>query len=137
MSHFHRIREILALPLIMSLLISTFPITGFSAENVSTDQLLEQNMLQSDREMIRDLVSREDMRDQMQLLGVDPGEAMDRVNSMSDDEVRQIAGEIKTMPAGGDGLGTIVGAAVTIFIILLITDILCLTSFFNFTKCVR
>ena len=137
MSHFHRIRKILALPLIMSLLISTFPVTGFSAENVSTDQLLEQSMLQSDREMIRDLVSREDMRDQMQLLGVDPGEAMDRVNSMSDDEVRQIAGEIKTMPAGGDGLGTIVGAAVTIFIILLITDILCLTSFFNFTKCVR
>ena len=137
MSHFHRIRKILALPLIMSLLISTFPVTGFSAENVSTDQLLAQSMLQSDREMIRDLVSREDMRDQMQLLGVDPGEAMDRVNSMSDDEVRQIAGEIKTMPAGGDGLGTIVGAAVTIFIILLITDILCLTSFFNFTKCVR
>lgn len=137
MYYFHRIRKYAALPLILSLLVSTFPATGFGAGNVSTDQLLEESMLQSDRAMIRDLVSREEMREQMQLLGVDPDEAMNRVNSMSDSEVRQIAGEIRTMPTGGDGLGTIVGAAVTIFIILLITDILCLTSFFSFTKCVR
>ena len=56
---------------------------------------------------------------------------------MSDDEVRRIAGEIKTLPAGGDGLGTIVGAAVTIFVILLITDILGLTKIFPFTRSVR
>jgi hypothetical protein len=34
-------------------------------------------------------------------------------------------------------VGPIVGAAVLIFIILLITDILCLTSVFNFTRCAQ
>jgi len=137
MNYFHRIRKAMALPLILSLLITTFPVAGFGAENISTDQLIEDTMLQADRALIQDLMSRAEMHEQMQLLGVDPAEAMDRVNSMSDSEVRQMAGEIRTLPAGGDGLGTIVGAAVTIFLVLLITDLLCLTSFFTFTKCAR
>jgi hypothetical protein len=39
------------------------------------------------------------------------------------------------MPAGQDAATAVIGAAVTIFIILLITDILCLTHVFNFTRC--
>lgn len=137
MYYFHRIHKYAALPLILSLLISTFPVSGFAAENVSTDQLLAESALQADRALIQDLMSRAEMREQMELLGVDPNEALERVNTMSDNEVRQVAAEIRTSPAGSGGLGTIVGAAVTIFVILLITDILCLTSFFNFTRCVR
>ncbi|WP_367187996.1 PA2779 family protein, partial [Sulfuricurvum sp. RIFOXYD12_FULL_44_77] len=38
--------------------------------------------------------------------------------------------------AGGDG-GSIIGAIVFIFIVLLITDILGLTKVFNFTRSVR
>jgi len=137
MSYFHRVRKALALPLILSLIVSTFPVTAFSAENVSTDQLIVESMVSADRELVRDFMSRVEVREQMQLLGVDPDEALDRVSSLSDGEIQQIAGEITTAPAGGDGLGTIVGAAVTIFIILLITDILCLTNFFSFTTCAR
>jgi UPF0716 family protein affecting phage T7 exclusion len=38
------------------------------------------------------------------------------------------------MPAGGDALGVVVGAAVLIFLILLVTDILGLTDIFPFVK---
>jgi hypothetical protein len=41
------------------------------------------------------------------------------------------------LPAGGDGIGTIVGAAVLVFLILLITDILGFTHVFPFVKSQR
>jgi hypothetical protein len=36
------------------------------------------------------------------------------------------------MPAGGDGVGAVVGAVVFIFVVLLITDLLGLTHVFSF-----
>jgi hypothetical protein len=136
MNNFRRIRELLALPLILSLLLSTFPVTATSAENIGTDQLIEDSVRLAERAQVLAFVSRGDIREQMSTLGVDPNEALERISSFSDDEIRQIAGQLDTLPAGGDALGTIVGAALTVFVILLITDLLCLTSFFNFTRCV-
>jgi hypothetical protein len=137
MSYFHQTRKVLALPLILTLLVNMYPVTAWAAENVSTDQLIEENLAASDRALVQDLLTRAEMREQMRLMGVDPDEAINRVNSLSDSEIQQLAGEIRSLPAGGDALGAIVGAAVTIFIVLLITDLLCLTTFFSFTRCAR
>lgn len=136
MEFFYRIRKILALPIIISLLISTYAGAAFSAENIGTDQLIAEQAIKLERAQVHDFLARQDVRDQMSSLGVNPDEALDRAGSFSDDEIRQIAGQLDTLPAGGDALGTIVGAALTVFVILLITDLLCLTSFFNFTRCV-
>jgi len=38
------------------------------------------------------------------------------------------------LPAGGDAIGTILGAALVIFIVLVITDILGFTDIFPFVK---
>jgi hypothetical protein len=137
MSYFHRIRKVLTLPLILTLIVSTFPVTGFGAEIVSTEQLIEASILASDRTLVRDFMSREDVREQMRQLGVDPDEVMSRAGSLSDGEIQQLAGHINTETAGGDALGTIVSAALVVFLVLLITDLLCLTTFFPFTRCAR
>jgi hypothetical protein len=68
---------------------------------------------------------------------VNPDEALKRIDSLSDSEIRLIAERISTMPAGEGAVGPVVGALVGVFIILLITDLLCLTTVFNFTKCAR
>jgi hypothetical protein len=70
----------------------------------------------------------------LRLLGIAPQEAEARVAALSDEEVDKIAGRIDELPSGEGGLGVIVGAAVLIFIILLITDLIGLTSVFGFTK---
>jgi hypothetical protein len=49
--------------------------------------------------------------------------------------VAEITTRIDELPAGQSAIGIIVGAVVLIFIVLLITDLLCLTSVFNFTRC--
>ena len=57
-----------------------------------------------------------------------------RVAALSDEEIEKIAGRIDELPAGQGAVGAIIGAAVLIFIILLITDLIGLTSVFGFTK---
>ena len=70
--------------------------------------------------------------------GVDPKEALIRIASLTNEEMKSLSDQIKKSQAGGDfGVGTIVGAAVFIFIVLLITDILGLTKVFSFTRSIR
>jgi len=102
---------------------------------ISTDRIIQQDRVNLDRERVSAFVARDDVRKEFQKRGVNPDEAAARVAALSDAEIGQIADRLDTLPAGQDAATAIIGAAVTIFIILLITDILCLTSVFNFTRC--
>jgi hypothetical protein len=104
---------------------------------ISTDRIIEQERVSADRERVASFVAREDVRKEFQKHGVNPDEAAARVAALSDAEIGQIADRLDSLPAGQDAATAIIGAAVTIFVILLITDILCLTSVFNFTRCVN
>jgi hypothetical protein len=111
------------------------PIAPASAGMISTDRIIEQDQTNADRERVNAFVAREDVRQEFQKQGVNPDEAAARVAALSDVEIGQIARKLDNMPAGQDAATAVIGAAVTIFIILLITDILCLTHVFNFTRC--
>ncbi|RJF91993.1 PA2779 family protein [Noviherbaspirillum saxi] len=87
----------------------------------------------AERDRVIGFLSREEVRKSIEAQGVDPREAIDRVQAMSDEEVQQLAGRIDQLPAGGD----ILGVLFTIFIVLLVTDILGLTKVFPFTRSVR
>ncbi len=67
-------------------------------------------------------------------LGVDPAEATARVAGLSDAEIRKIAGRIDQLSAGQGVVGTIIGAALVVFLVLLVTDILGLTDIFPFVR---
>ena len=89
---------------------------------------------QSDaRAKVAAVLAREDVRAGMAERGLSVEQAQDRVRAMSDDEVASLAGRIDQAPAGGD----ILGILFTVFIILLITDILGLTKVYPFTRSVR
>ena len=89
-----------------------------------------------DRDALRALFERDDVRRQLEALGVDPRQARERVDAMTDGEIERLAGQVGALPAGGDG-GSILGVAFAVFLILLITDILGLTKIFPFTRSVR
>jgi hypothetical protein len=86
------------------------------------------------KERIIGLLERNDVRAQLAALGVSPADATARVAALTDEEAARLASRIDRLPAGGDGVGAIVGAALLIFLVLLITDILGLTKVFPFTK---
>jgi len=113
------------------------PVSQAHAGMISTDRVIQQDRVNSDRERVSTFIARDDVRKEFQKHGVNPDEATARVAALSDAEIGQIADRLDSLPAGQDAATAIIGAAVTIFIILLITDILCLTSVFNFTRCVN
>lgn len=67
-----------------------------SAEIVGTEQTLPQ----SDRDRVRTFLNREGVEDQLKALGVAPEIAGQRVQALSDEEIRTIAGKLDTLPAG-------------------------------------
>ncbi|MCP1675380.1 hypothetical protein J2T57_002530 [Natronocella acetinitrilica] len=82
---------------------------------------------------VRALLARDDVREQLIAWGVDPDDAAERVDSLTADELAQLSEQMESMPAGA-GVGSVVGAVVFIFLVLLITDILGVTDVFPFVK---
>lgn len=123
--------------LIASLLIASTTLMGLPltahAGIVSTDTTITATAAEANRDRVNAFMARSDVRQAMETRGVDSADALARVQSMSDAEVAQVAGRIDQAPAGGD----ILGVAFTLFIILLVTDILGLTKIFPFTRSVR
>ena len=90
----------------------------------------------ADRQRVEAFLERSDVAARLQALGVRPEDARARVAALSDEEVSELAGHMQTLPAGGF-LGEIVGAAVLVFLVLLLTDILGFTHIFPFTKPIK
>ena len=135
MNRFPRFGRAIALTMTLVLLIGSLPLGVAQAALITTDQVIgDQAIGEQERRKVGAFMQRQDVRDQMIAFGVDPEEAQTRVASLSDREIRQIAGQIDRLPAGQGVLVALVGAAVFIFIVLLITDLLGLTHIFPFVR---
>ena len=138
MNRFRKLCRAVTMPLVVGLLLAWTPLGAVQAGLVGTDRVLEQSTAAADRARVLDFMARDDVRQQFESLGVDPAEATARVQALSDDELRQIAGRLDALPAGeGSTIGIIVGAAVVIFLVLLITDLLGLTNVYPFVRSAR
>jgi Family of unknown function (DUF6627) len=129
-----KLRHSLAIGLAVLMAFMTVPIGLAQAKMVTTDQVITQSNPSDDRAQVLSFLMRDDVQQQLTGLGVDPDEAARRVATLSDDEVRQIAGRLDQLPAGEGAVGIIVGAVLIIFLVLLITDLLGLTDIFPFVK---
>ncbi len=83
------------------------------------------------RQQLLTLLDRSDVREQLIAAGVGPNEARDRVAALSNEELNQLASRYPELPAGGNSL---IGAAVFVFVLLLLTDILGFTDVFPFVN---
>lgn len=120
--------------LLFTLISLLLPIAPVHAALVGTEQLVNAAQVESNRERVRGFLQRADVRDMLQQRGVDANVALSRVDAMTDSEVQTVATQLDKLPAGGMD---VLGAAVFIFVLLLITDILGLTKIFPFTRPVR
>ena len=119
------------------LLLTSLPLGVAQATLITTDQVIGDqggDGAQHERGKVDAFLQRQDVRDQMVAFGVDPEEAKARVASLSDREISAITGQIDRLPAGQGVLVALIGAAVFVFIVLLITDLLGLTHIFPFVR---
>ena len=133
MNILRKCRKPIAATLIASMTAISVPILPAQAALIGTDTIIEQTE-ESARERVNAFLAREDVREQLNTLGLSSEEARARVDALSDREVREIAGKLDTLPAGEGVVGALIGAALIIFLVLLITDLLGLTSVFGFTN---
>jgi len=123
-----------SLLLVVSFCLLNFNIPNAQAKMVGTDAMIAEQQALDQQAQVADFMAREDVKQIMTQYGVDPVEAQQRVDSLSDEELAEIASSIDQLPAGGGGIGVVVGAAVLIFLVLLITDIVGLTHVFPFVN---
>jgi len=87
-----------------------------------------------DHQRIAAALERDDVRAQLAARGVSLGEAQARVAALTDAEAAELAARIDALPAGGVD---ILGVALVVFLVLLITDVLGYTKIFPFTRPAR
>jgi hypothetical protein len=86
------------------------------------------------RAQVGRLLERADVQARLESYGVSAADVKARVAALSDEEAAALAARIDSLPAGGLDIIT---AAVVVFLILLLTDIMGVTHIFPFTKPVR
>lgn len=99
---------------------------GYAAM-LGTNDILAGDSLQQERAHVKEVLQRDDVRDQLVTLGVDPADAIDRVDVMTEQEVQMLADQLEATPAGGGALGVLA----FVLVVLLITDLLNVTNVYN------
>jgi len=110
------------------------PYQSLFAAMITTDLAVESERAGKSREDLKQLIAREDVEKYLIAQGIDPVEVKSRIDSLTDAEAIALADQIEELPAGGGSLGIIVGAALIVFLVLLVTDILGYTDIFPFVE---
>lgn len=124
--------RLVATAMIPCLMLAGVPLTA-QASMVSTELAMVTAAGDTDRERVTVFFSREDVQASLQAQGVNVGDAIARVQALSDAEVAQLADRVEQAPAGAG----VVGVLFTVFLVLLVTDIVGLTKVFPFTRSIR
>jgi hypothetical protein len=111
----------------VSLTLGTIPMPT-QAQMIPTERAVS---VSDQREQIQQLLARADVVQQLEALGVDPGVAKDRVAALSDSQIEQLAAGIDGLPAGGIN---VLAAVLIVALVLLITDLLGVTTVYPFVR---
>jgi hypothetical protein len=120
--------------LIFSFFLLDFSVQTAKAQMIGTTAVIAAQNHEASRERVTAFLGRDDVQRLMVQNGVDAAEAQQRVASLSASELNKISQAMDQLPAGGDGLGAIIGAVIFVFVVLLITDLLGLTHVYPFVN---
>ncbi|MEJ2099168.1 MAG: PA2779 family protein [Desulfobacterales bacterium] len=121
--------------LVILMVLLTAPYQSVLAAMIETEATLPAiHEGQAARNTIKAILAREDAQAVLRMQGIDPLEAMARVDCLTDAEAQRIADQIEELPAGSGFLVTFVIVVGIIVIILVITDALGYTNVFTFIR---
>lgn len=133
MGLFNLSKKSVAIVLSTQLVLATQSVTLAQAEMLSTQAAINSYDVLNNRAALFDALERDAVQAEMVAMGVDPAEAAARLAALSDAEVATILTQMEADNAGADIIGTLF----TVFVLLLVTDILCFTNVYSFTRCAR
>ena len=110
------------------------PYQSVWAAMISTESIIKADRALSSRDYLDNLLARKEIQAALISQGIDPQEAQDRIDNLSDDEIGKFVHEIDQLPAGGGFFETFVVIVLLVFLVLLATDIIGYTDVFTFVK---
>jgi len=120
-------RKYVATPLLAGSLALSMVVNPAAASVISTQQALSAEMRASTEADVRASLARDDVRQAMRQLGVNPADADTRIAALSDAELLRMQGELDQLPAGGGALA-VIGV---VFVVLLILELVGVINIFN------
>ena len=126
-----KMRKVFAV--LLSLFMIITPITSSFAGIIHSQEAINSVIASNDRENVMNLLSRDEIRQEMMSLGVSPEDALRRVNSLTDDEISTLNQHLTDKMAGQD----ILTIGFFVFVVFVITDVIGATDLFPFIKPVR
>lgn len=106
--------------LISQLLVLSLIMLPFSTQAalIGTGEVIASAQGQTDRDKVRDFMARAEVQEQLQVLGVNPDTAKDRVNALTDEEAQHLAGKIDSLPAGAINAVGVVALTVLLIVVI-------------------
>jgi hypothetical protein len=92
--------------------------TPVMADIVDTKELTMQVELQQQRDAVRELVARDEVRSALLGYGVNPADVDARIDNLTGSELMKIQNQLGDLPAGGDGILSVVLTLIVIFVLL-------------------
>ncbi len=118
--------------LIVLMVFNGFVASFAQAKMIPTTQLVQSQGVEYSQNELQTALASDELKQQLEDMGVDVNQLNDRVASLTSSEIQQLNAELAEKPAGG-----IVGVLLTIFIVFIVTDMLCATDVFGFVKCIN
>lgn len=112
--------------LVISFTFTTFPAASY-AGLVGTDEIISADTRSRQIDGIRNVLARDEVKNQMLELGVNPGYVEERLDALTDAELAKLSAGMQKLPAGGDAVA-VIGI---VFIVLLILELLGVTNVFT------
>jgi len=110
------------------------PCQSAMAAMIGTESVINTDRAQNAREYLKSLLARKDVRNALVSQGIDPLEAKNRIDSLSDEEATLVSDQLQELPAGGSFFTTLLIVVFIVFLVLLATDIAGYTDIFPFVK---
>jgi hypothetical protein len=112
---------------LLSVAIINLGFVGSAAGAIVDTQTLVTSDRNADLAIVRAQLDREEVRQQLQELGVDAASVESRIASLTDSELHQLAMDMQSAPAGGD-LFALIGVT---FVVLLILELVGVIDIFK------
>ncbi len=111
---------------LLSVSLAFLQISPAYAGIVGTEKSFAEYSAQHDRQVLRDLMARDEARELLATNGLTVEQAQQRVNALTDSEARQLAEKFDEQPAGG-----ILVALLIIFLVFIILEMAGVTDVFT------
>ena len=134
MKRFRQILKPIGFLLAIFMFMLSGPYQSAMAAMIETEAVVDSERAHNAREYLKTFLAREDVKNALVSQGIDPQEALIRIDSLTDEEARLVADQLDQLPAGGSFFTTLLIVVFLIFVILLVTDITGYTDIFPFVK---